>query len=131
MNTEPTNSEILHSINSLAEAMQDFATNVDERFNSVDERFNSVDQRFNSVDQRFDGIDKRLDSMDSRLTRVEATMVTKEYLDDKLSDLRGDMVALVRNEDHKLSVVVDELVKRDVFDETSAKQIYKLEPFVK
>ncbi len=35
-----------------------------------------------------------LNKIDNRLTRVESQMVTKEYLDDKLSDLRGDLTIL-------------------------------------
>ena len=33
---------------------------------------------------------------DERFSKIEATMVTKDYLDDKLSDLRGDLVVLTR-----------------------------------
>lgn len=44
--------------------------------------FDEVDERFKNVDKRFDGVDKRL-------TRVEITMVTKDYLDEKMADLRG------------------------------------------
>ncbi len=36
-------------------------------------------------------LEKRVDSIDVRLTRVEATMVTKSYLDDKLFDFKGEI----------------------------------------
>ena len=39
-----------------------------------------------------------VESMNTRLTRVESTMVTKSYLDDKLADLRGDVVVMIKNE---------------------------------
>ena len=74
MEKEVTNNEIL-------EAMNEFA---------------------NNVDKRFDGIDGRLDGIDKRLIKVEATMVDKDYLDSKLADLRGDIVVIVRNEDMKV-----------------------------
>jgi len=41
---------------------------------------------------------------DFSTNKVEATMVTKDYLDDKLSDLRGDLVVLMRKEDKKLQL---------------------------
>lgn len=40
----------------------------------------ATDQRFAAVDQRF--------------IKIESQMVTKDYLDEKLWDLRGDMVAM-------------------------------------
>jgi len=89
------------SVQNLAEAVQDFATSVDQRF----------------------------DAVDSRLSTVESQMVTRSYLDDKLSDLRGDLVVLVRKEDRELNAVVDELEKRDVFDASTADRIRNLEPF--
>lgn len=39
----------------------------------------------------FQAIFGRFDEMDVRFRRIEAVMVTKDYLDDKLADLRGDM----------------------------------------
>lgn len=38
----------------------------------------------------------RVESIDARLTKVETTMVTKDYLDEKLANTRGDLVAYDR-----------------------------------
>lgn len=49
--------------------------------------------------QTFAGdVDARFGFVEKRLTRLEALMVTKDYLDEKLWDLRGDMVAMMRRE---------------------------------
>ena len=56
-------------------------------------------------------------------------MVTKEYLDNKLGDLRGDLVILTRKEDRKLGVLVDELLERKVIDQDAARRIFSMEPF--
>ena len=34
-----------------------------------------------------------LDSLNQRIERIEAEMVTKSYLDDKLADIRGEFIA--------------------------------------
>lgn len=34
-------------------------------------------------------VDQRFESMDARMNRMESQMVTKDYLDEKLADLRG------------------------------------------
>lgn len=65
------------------EAIHVFSTEMDQQFEQVDQRFEEVNIRFDQVDDRFDCIEKRL-------TRVEACMVTKEYLDEKLADFHID-----------------------------------------
>ena len=77
------------------EAINDFSTNVDERFARVDQRFAQVDLRFAQVDHRL------------------ASMVTKDYLDDKLANLRADLVILARKGNQKLTELIDGLVKKD------------------
>jgi len=74
------------------------------------------------VDGRFDGIEQRL-------TKVEATMVTKDYLDDKLADLRGDLTILMRKEDTKVKTLVGILYKRGIINEEDTKHILSMEPF--
>jgi len=89
----------------------------------------SVDKRFDGVDKRFDGVDKRFDGLESRVTKIEATMVTKDYLDDKLGDLKGDLVILMRKEDRKLQSLIDILYKRKVISAQEVKQILSMQPF--
>lgn len=56
-----------------------------------------------ATDQRFDRLETR---MDERFIKVESQMVTKDYLDEKLWDLRGDMVAMmnrgIEKHEHRL-----------------------------
>ena len=101
MPKEPTNKEILEAINAFS----------------------------GDTDKRFDGIDGRLDGIDGRLTKVETTMVTKDYLDDKLADLRGDLVVLMRKEDMKVKKLVDILKSRKLLTDKDVKQIMSMEPF--
>lgn len=48
-----------------------------------------------NVNPQFESIRSRLDMVESRLTVVESTMVTKSYLDDKLSPINGKINILV------------------------------------
>lgn len=74
-------------------------------------------------------VDVRLDKLESRLTHVEATMVTKSYLDDKLGDLKGDMVALVRKEDQKMNRLIGVLVEKAAVTPTEVKDVLSFRPF--
>ena len=81
------------------------------------------------VDQRFDRLEGRVDGVEGRLNKIETTMVTKDYLDDKLADLRGDLVVLLRKEDNKFGALVTELLKEEVISQDAAKRILQMEPF--
>lgn len=88
-----------------------------------------MDQRFDAVEKRLDRHDERFANLESRVGAIEDTMVTKDYLDEKLTDLRGDIVVLVRKEDRKLGALVDALVERHVLDSQTGARILSLEPF--
>ena len=62
---------------------------------------------------------------------VKAQMVTKDYLDDKLTDLRGDLVVLMRKEDTKLIELIKTLHNKDILAEDEVKKILEMEPFPK
>jgi predicted nuclease with TOPRIM domain len=75
------------------------------------------------------GLKGEVSEMNKRLTRVETTMVTKDYLDEKIADLRGDLVVMMRKEDTKLKTLVGVLHEKKVIDSGDVKKIYSLEPF--
>jgi hypothetical protein len=70
MNEQPTNLEIL-------EAIQSFATSVDDRFDGLEGRVARIETTMVTKDQI-------------------AGMVTKDYLDEKLADLHSDIVQFVK-----------------------------------
>jgi predicted nuclease with TOPRIM domain len=46
--------------------LDEFARNVDRRFDEVDRRFDKVDERFDRVDHRFDRVDERFEKLEGR-----------------------------------------------------------------
>ena len=66
---------------------------------------------------------------DKRFTRIESQMVTKDYLDEKMSDLRGDLTILTRKEDQKVKRLVEILKKRKLISDKEVKEIMAMEPF--
>ena len=65
----------------------------------------------------------------SDVTRIKALMVTKDYLDEKLADLRGDLVVLTRKEDTKVKALINLLKNKKIITPGDAKQLFTLEPF--
>lgn len=128
---QPTKQDILDAINS-------FATSVEIRFQSLESKVSGTNSSINGLENRVGGLEKKVISIedkvlsiDGRLVSIENKMVTKDYLDDKLYDLRGDLISLTRKEDEKLGTLVQILKKRKVINPSEAKQILKLEPFAR
>ena len=112
---EPTNKEILTGLDEVKEATGQILEAIGHFSNVVDGRLNRADGRFDKIDQRLD--------------KIEATMVTKDFLTEKLSDLKGDLAILVRKEDHKLAELVKVLEERKVLSDADVKRILAMEPF--
>lgn len=117
-----TNEDLLVLIN-------DSFTGLEGRFEGIDKRFDGIDKRFDGIDKRFDGIDKRFEGIDKRFDKIEATMVTKDYLDDKLCDLRDDLTRLMFKGDVKLKSLVSTLHRRKVIPLSEKKRLFEMEPF--
>lgn len=117
------------TLQDLYEGQQDILAALNAFAGHVDGRFSEMDKRFSQIDQRFEEVDKRFDEVDKRFTRIEATLVTKDYLDDKIADLRGDLVLLARKGNTKLSTLIDRLVEEKSLDPKVAHQILLMEPF--
>lgn len=110
------------TIRDVIEVLQGFSERMDQWFDAVEKGLDRHDGRFNDIDTRFD-------RLEGRVGAIEDSMVTKDYLDEKLHDLRGDLVILVRKEDRKLGALVDALVERHVLDSQTGARILSLEPF--
>lgn len=85
MSDYATKSDLTHEIDSVKSEIRVVADSLKGDIREVLEVINAYAQ---ATEQRFEGLE-------TRLTRVETRMVTKSYLDEKLWDLRGDMVSMM------------------------------------
>lgn len=103
---------------------------MDHRFTAAnDDILSAVNTSFTDVAVELHEIKGRLNQVENRLGNVENQMVTKDYLDDKLHDLRGDLTVIIRKEDRKVVALIDELRQTKVLSEPAAQRILALEPF--
>jgi hypothetical protein len=107
-NQDPTKNEILEAVAGVKE-------NTEQILEAIGIFSNNMDSRLNTVEKE--------------LGEVKASMVTKDHLDEKLSDLRGDLSILIRKEDKKLAELVKILEQRKVLSPEDVKHILALEPF--
>jgi len=74
-------------------------------------------------------VEKRFDKVEGRLTKMEANMVTRDLLDEKLNDLKADLTVLMRKEDRKLETLIEILRNKQVLSEEESKIVLSMEPF--
>ena len=102
-----------------------------EKDTSKNEILEAINEFSSKVDERFDKVDERFDKLEGRVGKIEVTMVTKDYLDEKMADLRGDLVVLMRKEDTKVVKLIEILKRRKIITEIEEKEILSMEPFAK
>jgi len=88
-----------------------------------------IGKEIGGVKEDIGGINKEIGGIKKELIKIKATMVTKDYLDEKMADLRGDLVVLIRKEDNKVRKLLDILEKRKVISTKETKEILAMEPF--
>jgi hypothetical protein len=68
-------------------------------------------------------LETRMDSLETRMDSLETKVVTKDYLDDKLADLRGDLVVLMRKEDIKVRTLVEIMLGKQLLSKEEANKV--------
>ena len=96
---------------------------------SKNEILEAIGEFSNRVDQRLNSIEGDVASLKGEVMAIKSTMVTKDYLDDKLLNMKGDMVVMMRKEDEKVKTLVQILKEKSVLSDADVKIIFALEPF--
>ncbi len=66
---------------------------------TIKDVLDAISEFAGNTDQRFDNLENRLSNLEERTEKIKIKLpglVTKDYLDDKLGDLRGEMIGLMR-----------------------------------
>jgi len=119
-----SNMEKEASKNEILEAINEFSTHVDQQHESLKSEIGDIKSEIGGIKSEIGDIKKEVGS-------IKALMVTKDYLDEKLADLRGDLVVLMRKEDTKVVKLIEILKRRKVITEIEEKEILSMEPFAK
>jgi len=131
--------EVKGDIAELKNVVEDILVTVNQSANQTQEQFEKIDERFEKIESTMatkadlEGFATKKDlegfATKDDLEKMETRLVTKDYLDDKMLDLRGDLVVMLRKGDTKLKTLVGVLAGRKVIDENDVKKIYSPEPF--
>jgi len=110
--------EVMEAIGSLAEQLEDVRTDVQ-----------GLRSDMSDVKHRLTHVEIQTTTIGSRVATIGSQMVTKGYLDDKLSDLRSDMVGYMKKSDSKTNVLIKELERSGSLRKESAKRVLAIDPF--
>jgi hypothetical protein len=122
---------------------------VEHRLDSVEERLGGIDRhldvangRFDEMERQFEGVfevisalsshvDERIDGVVSQMaTKADLQrFVTKEYLDEKLADLRSDLIVMARKSNKKFEALIADMVFEKRMHPATAQRILAMEPF--
>lgn len=109
--------------------LQDVLDAVNESSTAIENRLQKIEGDISGVKSDVTSLKSDVTSLKSDLTSIKSSMVTKDYLDDKIADLKGDLVLLMRKEDTKLRALVEVSQKRKIITEDDVKQILSMDPF--
>jgi archaellum component FlaC len=122
MSQEPTIGEVNKAVGELSEK-------VDSVLEAIGDFSTKVDERFGRIESEITGIKSDVVGMKSDIVGIKNQMVTKDYLDDKLINLKADLTVVMRKEDHKLEALTNLLASKKVITDADAKSILSMEPF--
>jgi hypothetical protein len=101
-------------------------TKTDEILEAINAYANHNEKQLESIKS---DIQQFQSKTEKRFDKIESTMITKDFLEDKLADLRGDLVVLTRKEDKKVNTLVDILKEKNVLNDDEVKKIIGMAPF--
>ena len=84
-----------------------------------------------TIDELFEAMGMFSNQVNARFDKIEAKMVTTDYLDETVANLRTGYSIGLRKEDHKLATLVSLLKNKSVISAEDAESINALEPFPK
>ena len=120
--------EMKKEFKQLYEYLNNAFGNVQEQFNGVQEQFNDVQ---GSMETQFSEIRSGISDIRSDVVSIRSQMVTKSYLDDKLADLKGDLITLTKKEDNKINRLVGILHDKSVLDRNDVNELSEYRVFPK
>ncbi len=112
---EPSNRDVLNAIGSLKEEVGGYGETIGSLQEAIQNLATHIDVRFAVVDRR--------------LNKIEATMVTKDYLDVKLADQGAHLGGLILQTNEKTGMLTDALLKEKVLSAKAAKDVVSARPY--
>lgn len=111
------------TIGDVLEAINEFSTNVDKRFDTLETRVTRIEETMVTKDD----LRYEVDRLDSKIGKLRSDLI--DYIADQNMNLRGDIIQVVRGEDRKVVSLVQLLVQKSLITKKEAEGIVAMQPF--
>ncbi len=91
------------------------------------EEFNLLDGKVQTLDGKVQTLDGKVDNLERKLNQTKLDLL--DAMDDKLANLKGDLVVLMRKEDKKVDHLIKLLQEKSVITEQDAVSMLDIRPF--
>lgn len=128
---EPTNSQILEAITGLKTEFSGLKTDFAKMQETLDghtEMIADIKEDVEILKNDMSTLKNDVSTLKNDVTGIKATMVTKDYLDEKLGVTRGHAVELIRKEDERVSVLIGSLHEKDILTDSDVSMLSELKP---
>ncbi|MDD4271779.1 MAG: hypothetical protein PHF50_03165 [Patescibacteria group bacterium] len=95
------------------------------------EKETSKNEILEAINEFSTNVDKQFIYIKAEIGGIKAEMVTKDYLDRKLNESRGDIIDVIKQEDDKFKRLVLKLRERELLTLEDEKSILAKGPFPK
>jgi chromosome segregation ATPase len=103
-----------------------------EELRSGQEEIHEMIQEFSTqVDRRFESLEGRVGNIEDRVVQIGSSMVTKDYLDNKLAEHGARYGEIDRKTNIKIGLLTDVLVSEKALTPKSAEKVLSTEPFAR
>ncbi|MFH1662192.1 MAG: hypothetical protein ABIA02_03800 [Candidatus Falkowbacteria bacterium] len=128
-NQEPTNREILEANKEILRIVQGIKEDYKEIKEDHQDMLEVINEFSTNMDNKISELKSENNSMKSDINSMKSQMLTKDYLDEKLYDFRGDLIVILRKEDTKVRKLIDILKKKNFLSDEDARIVLSMEPF--
>jgi len=123
------------TITELYEFLQEHMVTKSE-FNDLKKEVKGVKNDVSNIKSEVAGVKNDVSNIKSEVAGVKkdlqaAKLELKDYMDEKSADLRGDLIVLMRKEDHKLLYLIKLLKEKNILRDSDIKKLLRMEPFPK
>lgn len=133
LGVQTTNQELFEAIQGVRSDLsaeiqavhKDLSSDIQDVITAVQEFSTNVDQRFTRLESEV-GV---LKTLKTDVTAMRATMVTKAYLDDKLADEGVRYGGMIRETNEKIHAFVDATAAEGSLSERAASKVRSMRPF--
>ncbi|MEK7665957.1 MAG: hypothetical protein AAB337_03735 [Patescibacteria group bacterium] len=98
---------------------------------AVDKQFGEIKSEMTEMKSEMTEMKSEMTEMKSEMTEMKSVMVTKDFLQDQLGLLKGDLTVMMRGENKKIIALVEIMEKKQLLTRDEARAFYEMEPFPK